>query len=44
MNLAEPEVALLSGVRDIYIGDKSVTYVNAYGQTRALSADSVIFA
>ena len=44
MDIAEPGVTLLSDVCDISIGDKSVGYVNANGQTRTMSADSVIVA
>jgi 2,4-dienoyl-CoA reductase (NADPH2) len=37
-------VALLTGARDICIGENLVTYVNLNGQTRTLAADHVIVA
>ena len=37
-------VAMLTGVRDIVIGDRQVRYANAHGQQRTLGADMVIVA
>ena len=38
------DVKLLSGVADIAIGDRTVSYVNGFGQRRTVAADQVIIA